>query len=195
MNLKLEFIASAYNMNQVPKERLPEIVLCGRSNVGKSSLLNTISGRKNVAKVSATPGKTESVNYFLCENRFYLVDLPGYGFANRDKKTVASWGKLIETYFRESGHIKTAFHLVDGRHPAQQSDIDLEVFFARVGISSFLVATKADKLKQSERSASLKLIKSTYAAAAENEAFQFFSSQDGEGKDQLVKRILRTVEK
>jgi GTP-binding protein len=195
MNLKLEFIASAYNMSQIPKIRLPEIVICGRSNVGKSSLLNTISGRKNVAKVSSTPGKTESVNYFLCENKFYLVDLPGYGFANRDKKTLESWGKLIQTYFKESGYIKTALHLLDGRHPAQQSDIDLEVFFSHLGLSSFLVLTKSDKLKQSEKAASLKLIKATYAAAAENEAFQFFSSQDGEGKDQLVKRILRLAEK
>ncbi len=195
MNLKVEFIASAYNLDQLPKLRLPEIVLCGRSNVGKSSLLNTISAGKAVAKVSSTPGKTESVNYFLCEGKFYLVDLPGYGYANRDKKTVESWGKMIDMYFRNSGQIKRAIHLIDSRHPAQTSDIDLEVYFSNLNLPSFLVLTKSDKLNQSEKSASLKLVKSTYEAASNPENYQFFSSTNGDGKDQLIKRILHLAVK
>ncbi len=195
MKLKLEFLKSAYNLKHLPEEKLPEVVVCGRSNVGKSSLLNTLAGKKNLAKVSSTPGKTESINYFQCDKSFYLVDLPGYGFAKRDKKTIASWGKMIDTYLRGSGNIAICIHLVDCRHPITQSDIELEAYFQTIGLTSYIVLTKSDKLKQSEKSFAVKEIKANYMANDGKCTVQLFSSKTGEGKDLLIKYILESVAK
>ena len=177
----------------MPPERFPEIVVCGRSNVGKSSLLNAVSGGKSIAKVSSTPGKTESVNYFSTPGKYYLVDLPGFGYAQRDKATVATWGRLIDNYFKTSGHIVEALHLIDSRHPGMESDINLERYFRGLGIRSYLVLTKSDKLNQSERSAAIKEVKIKYPDVEIFQSYQFFSSKNGEGKDQLIKEILDKV--
>ncbi len=193
MNIRLEYFRSVYKAEQMPPERYPEIVVCGRSNVGKSSLLNTISGGKVIAKVSSTPGKTESVNYFSTTGKFYLVDLPGFGYAQRDKATVATWGRLIDNYFRASGHIVEALHLIDSRHTGMESDLRLEEYFRGLGIPSYIVLTKSDKLSQSERSAAEKAIKINYPDVKVFQSYQFFSSKNSEGKDELIKEIMGKV--
>ncbi len=116
--LKIKFIKSVYNIKDLPKEGIPELVLCGRSNVGKSSFINSLSKQNNIAKTSSTPGKTRSLNYYLVEDKFYLVDLPGYGYAKVSEKAKQEWQKLIADYLLNSKNIAMAYHLIDSRHSA-----------------------------------------------------------------------------
>ena len=106
-----KFVKSVYNLKDLPKEKLPEVILCGRSNVGKSSFINSLFSRKDLAKISSTPGKTRSINYYLIDDKFYIVDLPGYGFAKTSKKEREYWGKLIGDFISESKNIVLAFEL------------------------------------------------------------------------------------
>ena len=120
-----KFITSVFNVKDLPKDRLPEVVLCGRSNVGKSSFINSIFNRKNLAKISSTPGKTRSINYYEIDSKFYIVDLPGYGYAKISQSERKKWGKLINDFFSVSGFISLTIHILDSRHKPTELDIQL----------------------------------------------------------------------
>ena len=148
-----EFIRSAVRPADFPRDGLPQVAFAGRSNVGKSSVINRLLNRKNFARVGAAPGKTTHINYFLIDRSFYLVDLPGYGYARRGKEERRAWGTLIETYLRETKRLRAVVLLLDCRLPPQAADRAM-VDFARVHRLSLLpVLTKADKCNQRERSA------------------------------------------
>ena len=145
-----EFIISAVKKNQYPVDNRIEVAFVGRSNVGKSSIINSITNRKKLAKVSSTPGKTRLVNFFLINNDFYLVDLPGYGYAKVSKSEKDSWGKTIETYLTGRDQLKRIVLLVDSRHKPNADDVMMYEWAKHFGYDVVVVATKSDKLKNSD---------------------------------------------
>ena len=155
---KQEFVKSVYNVSQLPETKKPEIILCGRSNVGKSSFINSLFNRKDLAKISSTPGKTRSINYYLINEKFYIVDLPGFGYAKISKKEREFWGNLIKDFLNASGNIKMAFHLVDSRHKPTILDVELNQLLQTSQIPYIIILSKTDKLKQSELSSAKKEI-------------------------------------
>lgn len=150
--LTLELVKTSYTTEQLPSFDLPQIAMAGRSNVGKSSLVNALAGRKKLAKVSATPGKTRSVNFYLVKPwDFYLVDLPGYGYARASHEERRLWANVLEKYLAETRELRGLALLLDCRLPPQKLDIDLAVFALNINIPIIPVLTKADKCKQRER--------------------------------------------
>ena len=147
---KQQFIKSVYDLKEIPKLRLPEVILCGRSNVGKSSFINNLFNRKNLAKISSTPGKTRSINYYKIDEQFYIVDLPGFGYAKTSMKERAYWGKIISNYIYTSGHISLGIHLIDCRHDPSDLDIKLNSLLRNSSVPYLVLLNKTDKLKQSE---------------------------------------------
>jgi len=151
MRYTLDLACTAYTKDQLTVSPLPQVALAGRSNVGKSSLINRLAGRKALAKVSSTPGKTRSVNFFtVTPGNFYLVDLPGYGYAKAAKTERAAWAGLIEKYLKGNNQLRAVAVLVDSRLPPQRLDVDMVGYLARAGIPILAVLTKADKCKQAE---------------------------------------------
>jgi GTP-binding protein len=153
-----KFIKSVYKVKDVPKIRLPEVILCGRSNVGKSSFINSLYNRKNLAKISSTPGKTRSINYYKIDEKFYIVDLPGYGYAKTSLKEREYLGKIISEFISVSGHIFLAIHLIDSRHIPTELDIRLNSILKDNLIPYLVLLNKVDKLNQSEISRARKNI-------------------------------------
>ena len=147
---KVEFLISAASPKDFPKNRLPEIAFAGKSNVGKSSVINRLLQRKNFARVGEKPGKTIHVNYFTLDSKCYLVDLPGYGFAAAPKKLVETWTRLIHDYLRGRQQLKRVFLLIDSRHGLKKVDRDIMVMLDRSAVTYQIVLTKADKIKQPE---------------------------------------------
>ena len=166
-----EFIISAVKPAQYPKDNRTEIAFVGRSNVGKSSIINALTNRKKLAKVSQTPGKTRLINFFLINNDFYLVDLPGYGYAKVSKKEQASWGKTIETYLHGRDELKRVVLLVDSRHKPTGDDKMMYDWIKHYGYDCVVVATKKDKLSNNELRKSEKLIKDTLKLTPLNFSF------------------------
>lgn len=146
----IEFIGSFTKNKQCPEGDLPEFAFIGRSNVGKSSLINMLCGRRSLARVSKTPGKTQQLNYFLINKEWYLVDLPGYGFARTSKFNLRAWEKMIEQFLRLRENVVCTFVLLDLRLEAQQVDIEFINWMGKNGIPFVIVYTKADKLKKAE---------------------------------------------
>lgn len=180
--LKIEFQKSIHLTKNLPKEPIQEVVLCGRSNVGKSSFINSLSKKKNVAKTSSTPGKTRSLNFYLVENKFHLVDLPGYGYAKVSLKAKEEWQKLIKNYFYESNNIALALHLIDSRHKPTQLDIMFNFLLKDLEIPYIVILSKADKLNQSERSKSVKQVMEQFPELSLNDNLILYSSVKGIGK-------------
>ncbi|ERI89411.1 ribosome biogenesis GTP-binding protein YsxC [Clostridiales bacterium oral taxon 876 str. F0540] len=180
-----EFITSAVSPNQYPKDERMEIAFVGRSNVGKSSIINSLTNRKSLAKVSSTPGKTRLINFFLINNTFYLVDLPGYGYAKVSKTERESWGKIIEPYLLKRPQLKRIVLLVDCRHKPSNDDILMYKWIKHYGYEVIVVATKKDKLKKSEIPKSEKIIRETLELEKE-EKVMFFSSLSKEGREELL---------
>lgn len=149
------FAGSAVSAAQYPKRALPEVAFAGRSNVGKSSLLNRLLGRRNMARVSRTPGRTRALNFFLVNDRFYFVDLPGYGYAAVPSRVRETWGPMIEKYLRGRRSLRGAVLLLDGRHPPQPLDREMRAWLAQEGIPHLLVLTKMDKVPRGRRAAHL----------------------------------------
>jgi GTP-binding protein len=176
-------------MADLPKENIPEIVLCGRSNVGKSSFINSLSKKKNIAKTSSSPGKTRAVNYYLVEGKFYLVDLPGYGYAKVSIKAKNEWQKLINEYFFNSPNIAMAYHFIDSRHKATNLDILLNEMLIQEEIPYTIILSKIDKLNQSEKSKSLKTIKSQFMETNLGDNLLMYSSLKGIGKKEVELRL------
>jgi len=172
------FTTSVFNSTELPEPALPEIAMAGRSNVGKSSLINCLTGRKGLARVSSTPGKTQSINFYLINGTWYLVDLPGYGYARVPKKEKASWSKLIEGYLTGRPTLKGVLHLVDIRHPPMESDLVMQEWVRSLGIPVLVVATKLDKISRGKRLQHLKVINAGLGLT--NPAIPF-SAVTGEG--------------
>lgn len=187
----VEFLVSAASTEAFPKRKLPEIAFAGKSNVGKSSVINRLLQRKNFARVGDKPGKTIHVNYFLVDNTCYLVDLPGYGFAKVSQAEKERWGKLMEDYFA-AGRITLGVLIVDYRHPPTNNDITMANWFLESGFPFVVVANKLDKLKKSEYAPNLAVIRRDLALP-EGVPVIPFSAEKGDGRDALVKVILDTV--
>lgn len=189
-----EFVTSAVKRDQYPEEIRNEVAFVGRSNVGKSSLINSLTNRRKLAKVSRTPGRTRLVNYFLVNNDFYLVDLPGYGYAKVSKKEKESWGKIIEDYLYVREPLKKVVLLVDSRHKPTADDIMMYDWIKHYGYEVLLIATKSDKLTNNERVKSTKIIREALKLGKE-EKLLFFSSLNKKGKDELIDEIFGDIEK
>lgn len=185
---KSEFVTSAVKRNQYPVDDRVEIAFVGRSNVGKSSLINSLTNRKKLAKVSQTPGKTRLVNFFLINDDFYLVDLPGYGYAKVSKQEKDSWGKTVETYLNGREQLKRVVLLVDSRHKPTNDDITMHEWIKHFGYDVMIVATKSDKLTRNDLKKSEKLIKETLKLSG-NDNLYFFSSLNKDGKDELIDNL------
>ena len=193
MNLqKVEILISAASPKDFPKARLPEIAFAGKSNVGKSSVINRILQRKNFARVGDKPGKTIHVNYFTIDNQCYFVDLPGYGFAKVSQKEKERWGKLMEDYFA-ANRIDLGVLIVDYRHPPTNNDITMARWFLDSGCPFVVVANKMDKLKKSELIPNLEMIRADLELPEDCPVIPF-SAEKGNGRDDLIRLILNTVE-
>jgi GTP-binding protein len=156
--LEIRFTKSVHTIKDLPNEGVPELVLCGRSNVGKSSFINSLSKKKGIAKISSSPGKTRSINFYLVENKFFIVDLPGYGYAKVPKKAKIKWQNLISEYFNRSRNISFAYHFMDSRQLATDLDIILNQMLQQKEIPYSVILSKIDKLNQSEKFNSIKKI-------------------------------------
>ena len=185
---KVEFIKPVYNLNELPKQDLPTVVLCGRSNVGKSSFINSIFNSK-LAKTSSSPGKTRSINYYLVENKFFLVDLPGFGYAKVSKKERDAWQLLLEKYFSLNNNIDLAVHIIDSRHDPMQLDIELNEFLRKQNIPYYVILNKSDKLKQSELASARRQINKFFPELIYGENMLFYSTIKGTGKKEMVKLL------
>lgn len=184
---KAEFILSAVEPSKFLRDGLPQIAFAGRSNVGKSSVINRLLGRKNFAHVGATPGKTSQVNYFKLDGRAYLVDLPGYGYAKVSKAERDRWGRLMEGYFA-AGLITLGVQIVDARHKPTADDLTMVQWFYGTGCPVLIVANKLDKLKKSEIEPNLQRIREVLCPADEAEVIPF-SAETGVGKDELIRAL------
>jgi GTP-binding protein len=158
---KSELETVAVRPSQYPPEGVPEIAFAGRSNVGKSSLLNLITGRKSLARVSGSPGKTRTINFYLCNDEFRIVDLPGYGFARVSKAESEKWGRMMESYLEHRPDLIKVIQLVDIRHKPSAQDVQMYDYLKYYGLSGIVVATKADKVSSNERARNIKEIRST----------------------------------
>ena len=190
---KVAFLISAAAVKDFPSNRLPEIAFAGKSNVGKSSVINRLLQRKNFARVGEKPGKTIHVNYFTIDNKCYLVDLPGYGYAKVSQAEKARWGRLMEDYFAAQ-RIDLGVMIVDCRHAPTNNDITMARWFIDSGCSFVVVANKLDKVKKSELTANLATIREDLELPDECPVIPF-SAEKGDGRDELVKYILSAVEK
>lgn len=193
MNLNnVEFMLSAASIKTLPKRIYPEIVFAGKSNVGKSSVINRILNRKNFARVGEKPGKTIHVNYFLIDKSCYFVDLPGYGYAKVSQAERDRWGRLMEDYFA-SGRVDLGVFIVDARHAPTQNDITMAQFFIDSGYPFVVVANKLDKVKKSQIESNIQTIREDLELPEQCPVIPF-SAEKGTGKDELVRCILNAVE-
>lgn len=189
---KVEFLISAASTKDFPKNRFPEIAFAGKSNVGKSSVINRILNRKNFARVGETPGKTVHVNYFTVDGKCYFADLPGYGYAKVSQSEKERWGKLMEDYFA-SQRITLGILIVDARHAPTNNDITMARWFIDTGCPFVVVANKVDKLGSTKIAPNMKVIRQDLELGEEVPLIPF-SAEKGTGKDELVKYILSAAE-
>jgi len=179
-----EFKGAFVNEKKLPAEDLPEIALVGRSNVGKSSLINKIVNRKNLAKSSSIPGKTRTINYYLINKQFYLVDLPGYGYARVAKAEQLKWGKIIENYLKNRKQLRGVIHLLDIRHEPGDNDIAMQEWLYHYKIPVLIVATKADKISRGARLKHLQQISRKLSLEPGIKPI-VFSAATGEGAEEI----------
>lgn len=187
----VEFFISAASTKDFPNSRLPEIAFAGKSNVGKSSVINRVLNRKNFARVGEKPGKTIHVNYFTIDKQCYFVDLPGYGYAKVSQKEKDRWAKLMESYFA-SERIDLGVFVVDARHAPTNNDITMARWFLDSGCPFVVIANKLDKVKKSEIETNLLTIRKNLELPQECPVIPF-SAEKGTGRDDLVKQILEAV--
>ena len=189
----VEFLISAARPTDFPSNRLPEIAFAGKSNVGKSSVINRLLQRKNFARVGEKPGKTIHVNYFTVDSKCYLVDLPGYGYAKVSQAEKERWGRLMEDYFA-ANRIDLGVMIVDSRHAPTNNDITMASWFIQSGCPFVVIANKLDKLKKSEIEPNLQTIREDLELP-EDTVIIPFSAEKGTGRDELVKLVVAAVEK
>ena len=189
--ISAEFIKSAVDPAHFPKEDVPEVAFAGRSNVGKSSLMNSLLNRKNLVKVSSTPGKTQLINFFKINNQFFFVDLPGYGFARVPDAIKKKWGRMIETYLKKRKNLCLVVLILDIRHKPTEDDRLMAEWLDFYQIRTVFVANKSDKVKKSEKN---KKIRSIFESLEKQEKeVIIFSSKKGEGKKDLWKAIKNSI--
>ena len=191
--LNVEFLLSAHRLNQLPPPELPEVAFAGRSNVGKSSLINTLLGRKSLVKVSARPGKTQGLNYFRVEERFFVVDLPGYGFAKVPRMMQNSWQTLITSYLETRETLRCVVVIMDIRHEAKKQDTQLVQWLAEKAIPCLPVYTKIDKISGSIRDKNARLLDAGHSIKAEDRVL--FSAKTGQGREELIAALAVRIEK
>ena len=190
---KAEFILSAASPKDFRRDALPQVAFAGRSNVGKSSVINRLLNRKNFARVGAAPGKTTQINYFKIDNAFYLVDLPGYGYARVSKGERDRGGRLMEGYFADPELMTLGVMIVDARHKPTADDCTMAQWYRGAGCPFLVVANKLDKLKKSEVEGNLQRIRETLELGEEDLVIPF-SAEKGTGRDELLRAILSSVE-
>lgn len=188
-----EFVISAVGPNQYPDDALPEIALAGRSNVGKSSLINRMINRKNLARTSSTPGKTQHLNYYRINEELYFVDFPGYGYAKVSKTQRQAWGGMIERYLLERETLKLVMLIIDLRHPPSKDDELMYDWLKHHDLPVCVVATKADKIPKSRWQKHMKIIREALVMRAGDE-LMLFSSEAGLGRDELWEKINSFIE-
>ncbi len=187
-----ELCATAVKPDQFPQDALPEIALAGRSNVGKSTLINRLINRKNLARTSSRPGKTQTINFYCINRSLYLADMPGYGFARVSKALRASWGQMIERYLLERDTLKGVIQVIDLRHPPTNDDKQMFQWLQYHQLPTIVVATKADKISRGRWQAHLKRIRQDLGNL---ERLILFSGQTGQGKDELWEEIMQLVQR
>jgi GTP-binding protein len=181
-NAELEIVCGI--TSKLPNNSQPEFAFAGKSNVGKSSLINGLMNRKNLARTSAEPGKTQTINFYHVNNEFYLVDLPGYGYAKRAKGEVEKWGRMIENYLHTSRVLKNVFLLIDIRHEPSANDIQMYEWIVHQGFEPIIIATKADKLNKSQLPKAIKLIRQTLNMP-EDELLIPYSAVTNKGREEI----------
>lgn len=188
-----EYVGSFFKVEDIPKTGYPEIAFAGRSNVGKSTLINKILNRKKLAQVSKTPGKTRALNYFEIDHKYYFVDLPGFGYAKISKKDRERWGKLIESYFKTSKKLKGVIHIIDSRRGLMDSDRSLKEYIDYFDIEVLWVLSKVDKLKNQARA---DIYKNTlHELNCSPQRLMFFSAVDGLGVTEIKKLIMEILKR
>ena len=165
---KAELTAVAVKKNQYPQDNLPEVAFAGRSNVGKSSLLNTLTNRKNLARVSGSPGKTRTINFFQINDAFRIVDLPGYGYAKLSKSATEHWGDMMESYLANRDNLRCVIQLVDIRHQPSVQDVQMYQWLQHYGLDGVVVATKADKISRNKFRSQMNMIRKTLGMAPDD---------------------------
>jgi GTP-binding protein len=186
-----EFIVSAFAERDFPREGIPEVVIAGRSNVGKSSLINRLAGKKGLARISSTPGKTQSINFYRFERSFFLVDLPGFGYATAGKAESQKWKRLVEQYFRGRQTITLVIQLVDARMTPTRLDLELAEWLNHENIRRLVVATKADKLSGNARVVQSRLISNTLGG----QPVILSSAVTGTGCNEIWKWVIEAIQK
>ena len=189
----VEFLRSAVKESDFPRDGLPQVVFAGKSNVGKSSVINKLLNRKNFARVSAQPGKPIHINYFVIDKQMYLVDLPGYGYARVSKAEQQRWGELMETYFAE-GLLTLGIQIVDIRHKPTRDDVTMADWFRASGQPWVVIANKLDKIKKSQLEGNLAVIRQTLLLPEDVPVIPF-SAEKGDGRDQVLALIFDHVRK
>ncbi|WP_347862876.1 ribosome biogenesis GTP-binding protein YihA/YsxC [Salimicrobium sp. PL1-032A] len=183
-----DIVISAVSKKQYPTDPIPEIALAGRSNVGKSSFINNMIQRKNLARTSQKPGKTQTINFYIINDAFHFVDVPGYGYAKVSKKERAKWGKMMDEYFGEREQLVSAVLVVDLRHEPTDEDCMMYDYFKYYDLPVTIIATKMDKVKKGKRPAQEKLIREVLEVEEEDPLI-LFSAETGEGKDEAWKSL------
>ena len=189
---KAEFIKSAASTQQFIRSSIPAIAFAGKSNVGKSSVINRMLNRKNFARVGAQPGKTIHVNYFFIDGKLYFVDLPGYGYAKVSQSEKERWGKLMESFFAEPDLMDLGIMIVDARHKPTADDVTMAEWFKSSGCPMVVVANKLDKLKKSEIEPNMALIRETLTLPDEVPLIPF-SADQGQGRELLLAEIMKVL--
>ena len=190
-NVNLETVCGV--TSTLPQNSLPEFAFAGKSNVGKSSLINGLMNRKSLARTSSSPGKTQTINYYNINNEMYFVDLPGYGYATANEKVKAQWGKLIEDYLHQSKQIRTVFLLVDSRHATSENDRIMYDWILDRGYQPVIIATKLDKIKRSQVAKQLKLICDTLDVVDDTIVIPY-SSLNKQGREEIYELLDGMVE-
>ena len=181
-NVNLETVCGI--TSKLPENAHPEVAFAGKSNVGKSSLINALMNRKSLARTSSQPGKTQTINFYNINNELYFVDLPGYGYAKANEKVKAQWGKMIENYLYQSAKLRQVFLLIDIRHEPGKNDILMYDWIKKHGYEPIIIATKLDKINRSQLDKQVKLIRATLKAGKDTVIVPF-SAQTKQGKEQI----------
>ncbi len=196
MKIKSTELSGVYGItSRLPEAELPELVFAGRSNVGKSSLINSLMNRKNLARTSSSPGKTVTINFYKVNGEFFLVDLPGYGYAKTSQETRAKWGHMIERFLRDRESIRAVVLLIDIRHAPTKDDVQMFEWIRASKLTPVIAATKLDKIKRSQREKQLKLIRDTLGIKmSDNIKIIPYSSETKEGRDELLGVIYELIQ-